>query len=122
MPVPSLARSDCARPDVRVGDRHRLDGEPVEFSGDGMLAGACSTRPTTPGTVFGDRLPTKARKKLQKAHDKAADFPPGSGLRAERRRPPSTAYRIDDEEVVAGSDSRRQPPRPTSHPRGVVSV
>ncbi len=29
------------------------------------------------GTVFGDRLPTKQRKKLQKAHDKVADeFPP----------------------------------------------
>ena len=35
----------------------------------------------TMGTVFGDRLPTKLRKKLTKAHDKVAeDFPPVAGV------------------------------------------
>ena len=54
-----------------------LDGEKVEFSGDGLLA-RCLQHETdhTKGTVFGDRLPTKLRKKLTKAHDKAApDYP-----------------------------------------------
>ncbi|MCB0896235.1 MAG: peptide deformylase [Nocardioides sp.] len=69
---------DCARPDSASVTGTGLDGEPVEFAGDGMLA-RCLQHETdhTRGTVFGDRLPTKARKKLQKAHDKAAgDFPP----------------------------------------------
>ena len=50
----------------------------MHFEGDGLLA-RCLQHETdhTVGTVFGDRLPTKARKKLQKAHDKAADdYPP----------------------------------------------
>ena len=54
-----------------------LDGEPVTFTGDGLLA-RCLQHETdhTLGTVFGDRLPTKLRKKLTKAHDSAADeFP-----------------------------------------------
>jgi peptide deformylase len=69
---------ECARPDFATVTGTGLDGEPVEFSGDGLLA-RCLQHETdhTNGTVFGDRLPTKARKKLQKAHDKAAaDFPP----------------------------------------------
>ena len=68
----------CARPDHASVRGTGLDGEPVEFSGDGLLA-RCLQHETdhTQGTVFGDRLPTKLRKKLQKAHDKAADeFPP----------------------------------------------
>ena len=54
-----------------------LTGEPVEFSGDGLLA-RCLQHETdhTLGTVFGDRLPTKQRKRLQKQHDKAVeDYP-----------------------------------------------
>ena len=50
----------------------------MEFSGTGMLA-RCLQHETdhTRGTVFGDRLPTKQRKKLQKAMEKAADdYPP----------------------------------------------
>jgi peptide deformylase len=69
---------ECARPDVATVTGTGLDGEPVEFSGDGMLA-RCLQHETdhTNGTVFGDRLPTKQRKKLQKAMEKAADeFPP----------------------------------------------
>ena len=70
---------DCARPDFATVTGTGLDGEPVTFAGDGLLA-RCLQHETdhTVGTVFGDRLPTKARKKLQKAHDKAvADYPAG---------------------------------------------
>ena len=70
---------DCARPDYASVTGTGLDGEPVSYAGDGMLA-RCLQHETdhTLGTVFGDRLPTKARKKLTKAHDKVADeFPAG---------------------------------------------
>jgi peptide deformylase len=64
----------CARPDRATVRGFGLDGEPVEFSGDGMLA-RCLQHETdhTLGTVFGDRLSTKLRKKLQKQHDKAVE-------------------------------------------------
>ena len=68
---------ECARPDFATVTGTGIDGAPVEFSGTGMLA-RCLQHETdhTQGTVFGDRLPTKLRKKLQKQHDKlAADFP-----------------------------------------------
>ena len=68
---------ECARPDFATVTGTGLGGEPVEFSGDGLLA-RCLQHETdhTRGTVFGDRLPTKARKRLQKAMEKAADeFP-----------------------------------------------
>ena len=65
---------ECARPDFATVHGTGLSGEPVEFSGDGLLA-RCLQHETdhTLGTVFGDRLSTKLRKKLQKAHDKAVD-------------------------------------------------
>ncbi|WP_160011114.1 peptide deformylase [Nocardioides sp. AX2bis] len=69
---------ECARPDTATVVGQGIDGGEVVFSGDGLLA-RCLQHETdhTLGTVFGDRLPTKARKKLQKAHDKAvAEFPP----------------------------------------------
>ena len=69
----------CARPDFAAVDGVGLDGQPVHFEGDGLLA-RCLQHETdhTLGTVFGDRLPTKARKKLQRQHDKLApDYPPG---------------------------------------------
>ncbi len=69
----------CARPETATVTGVGLQGEPVTFTGDGLLA-RCLQHETdhTLGTVFGDRLPTKARKRLQKEHDKAAeDFPPG---------------------------------------------
>jgi peptide deformylase len=69
---------ECPRPDHATVTGTGLDGEPVTFSGDGLLA-RCLQHETdhTLGTVFGDRLPPKQRKRLQKAHDKAvADFPP----------------------------------------------
>ena len=54
-----------------------LAGEPVSFSGGGLLA-RCLQHETDHiyGTVFGDRLNSKTRKRLQKAHAKVAgDFP-----------------------------------------------
>lgn len=64
----------CARPDVATVTGTGLDGEPVTFSGDGLLA-RCLQHETdhTLGTVFGDRLATKQRKRLAKQHDKAAE-------------------------------------------------
>jgi peptide deformylase len=70
---------ECARPDQATVTGTGLDGEPVTYRGDGLLA-RCLQHETdhTRGTVFGDRLPTKVRKRLQKAHDKSADdYPPG---------------------------------------------
>jgi peptide deformylase len=67
----------CARPDFATVTGTGLDGEPVTFAGDGLLA-RCLQHETdhTVGTVFGDRLSAKARKRLQKEHDKQADdFP-----------------------------------------------
>ncbi|WP_340538417.1 peptide deformylase [Nocardioides sp. GXZ039] len=69
---------DCGRPDVATVTGTGLDGEPVTFSGTGLLA-RCLQHETdhTLGTVFGDRLANRARKKLQKQHDAAADeYPP----------------------------------------------
>lgn len=68
----------CARPDLATVRGQGLDGEPVEFSGDGLLA-RCLQHETdhTLGTVFGDRLPAKRRKRLQKEHDRLAEeYPP----------------------------------------------
>jgi peptide deformylase len=64
----------CARPDWARVDGTGLDGEPVTFEGDGLLA-RCLQHETdhTLGTVFGDRLSAKSRKKLGKKHDAAAD-------------------------------------------------
>jgi len=62
-------------------DGQGLDGEPVSYQGDGLLA-RCLQHETdhTLGTVFADRLSDKLRKKLTKAHEKArrryaADWP-----------------------------------------------
>ena len=63
-----------ARPDFATVHGTGLDGAPVTFSGDGMLA-RCLQHETdhTLGTVFGDRLSNKLRKKLQKQHDQSVD-------------------------------------------------
>ena len=68
------ARARRSRPSTGFG----LDGEPVRFEGDGLLA-RCLQHETdhTLGNVFGDRVSARARKKLQKLHDAAAcDYPP----------------------------------------------
>lgn len=70
---------ECARPDFATATGQGLDGEPVEFSGDGLLA-RCLQHETdhTKGTVFGDRVSDRNRKKLKKQHDKVEEeFPPG---------------------------------------------
>ena len=70
---------DCARPDFARVDGFGVDGSPVMFEGEGLLA-RCLQHETdhTLGTVFADRLPTKAQKKLRKIQAKVADeFPPG---------------------------------------------
>jgi peptide deformylase len=69
---------DCARPDYAAVEGTGLDGAPVRFEGDGLLA-KCLQHETdhTLGTVFGDRISAKAMKKLRKQHDAAAeDYPP----------------------------------------------
>jgi len=69
----------CPRPDYATVTGTGLSGEPVTFVGDGLLA-RCLQHETdhTVGTVFGDRLATKAMKKLQKEHDKLAEeYPEG---------------------------------------------
>lgn len=68
---------ELARPDYASVTGTGLDGSPVAFEGDGLLA-RCLQHETdhTVGTVFGDRLSTKLRKKLQKEHEKVAEeFP-----------------------------------------------
>lgn len=70
---------ECPRPDVASVRGSGLTGESVTFSGDGLLA-RCLQHETDhiTGTVFGDRLPNRLRRRLHKAHDKAApDFPEG---------------------------------------------
>jgi peptide deformylase len=64
----------CPRPDWARVDGFGLDGEPVSFEGDGLLA-RCLQHETdhTLGTVFADRLSAKSRKRLTKKHDAAAD-------------------------------------------------
>ncbi|HEY7044237.1 MAG TPA: peptide deformylase [Nocardioidaceae bacterium] len=69
----------CARPDHATVYGQDQFGEPVTYSGTGLLA-RCLQHESDHlvGTVFGDRLPTRQRKKLFKEADKhAADFPPG---------------------------------------------
>ena len=68
---------ECARPDRARVTGTGLDGQPVAFEGDGLLA-RCLQHETDHlmGTVFGDRLPNRARKRLQKQMEKLADnFP-----------------------------------------------
>jgi peptide deformylase len=72
------AFSWCPRPDrARVdGADHR--GGPVSYEGNGLFA-RCLQHESDhlEGTVFGDRLPTRARKKLLKdAAEIADEFPP----------------------------------------------
>jgi peptide deformylase len=66
-----------ARPDFATVEGTGLDGSPVTFAGDGMLARCLQHESDhTQGTVFGDRLSTRWRKRLQKTHEKTADqFP-----------------------------------------------
>lgn len=66
-----------ARPDRARVDGQDIHADPVRYEGSGILA-RCLQHESDhlEGTVFGDRLPTKARKKLfQDAEQVADDFP-----------------------------------------------
>ena len=70
---------ECARPNWARVTGKGLDGEDVVHEGDGLLA-RCLQHETdhTLGTVFGDRLSDRARKKLRKQMEAAADdYPEG---------------------------------------------
>jgi peptide deformylase len=72
------AFSWCARPDQARVEGLDARGKPVSYEGTGLLA-RCLQHESDhlEGTVFGDRLPTRARKKLFKdAADVAGEFPP----------------------------------------------
>ncbi len=67
----------CARPDFARVDGHDLSGAEVTHSGTGLLA-RCLQHETDhcKGTVFGDRLDRRTRKKLfQQADELAEDYP-----------------------------------------------
>jgi peptide deformylase len=67
----------CARPDRARVEGVGLDGQPVSFEGDGLLA-RCLQHETdhTRGVVLGDRVSDRNRKKLRKEHDRlAGDYP-----------------------------------------------
>ncbi len=63
-----------ARPDYAAVEGSDLDGNPVRFTGSGLLA-RCLQHETDHcnGTVFGDRLNRRSRKKLHKEHEAAAE-------------------------------------------------
>jgi peptide deformylase len=68
----------CARPDFAEVSGQDHTGAAVTYAGNGFLA-RCLQHETdhTEGIVFGDRLATRARKKLYKESEKHADdFPP----------------------------------------------
>jgi peptide deformylase len=67
----------CARPDFARVEGQDLDGNPVSYSGDGLLA-RCLQHETDhcKGTVFGDRLNKRSRKKLFKQAEEYAEAYP----------------------------------------------
>ena len=70
---------ECPRPDYARVEGQDLNGDPVSYAGSGLLA-RCLQHETDhcKGTVFGDRLNKRARKKLFKqADENAEDYPAG---------------------------------------------
>ena len=68
---------ECTRPDTAHVRGVDETGSPVEYSGTGLLA-RCLQHETDHlhGTVFGDRIPERTRKKLVKRHEElAANYP-----------------------------------------------
>lgn len=68
---------ECPRPDWARVSGTDLAGEPVSYQGDGLLA-RCLQHETDHirGTVFGDRVSDRSRKKLRKQRDAAVeDYP-----------------------------------------------
>ena len=68
---------ECSRPDQAHVSGVDENGNPVEFTGTGLLA-RCLQHETDHlfGTVFGDRLPERSRKQLNKQHDELAGHYP----------------------------------------------
>ncbi len=68
---------ELARPDYAAVQGQGLDGQPVRIAGSGLLARCLQHEADhCRGTVFGDRLSKRTRKKLFKEHDGlAADYP-----------------------------------------------
>ncbi|WP_298130331.1 peptide deformylase [Micropruina sp.] len=66
-----------ARPDTAVCTGQDADGNPVRIEGTGLLA-RCLQHETDHlgGTVFGDRLSTRARRLLSKQHEELAHLYP----------------------------------------------
>ncbi len=76
-----------ARPDHARVDGLDVEGRPVSYAGDGLLA-RCLQHESDhlDGVVFGDRLPNRARKKLFKEAELLADqFPAGWPVEPRRR-------------------------------------
>lgn len=72
------AYTACARPDWSQVDGTDPSGAPITFVGDGGTLARCLQHETDHlhGTVFGDRVPARARKRLYKqAEALAADYP-----------------------------------------------
>lgn len=71
------AFEDCKRPDSAVVDGFDLEGRPIRVSGTGLLARCLQHEADhCHGTVFGDKLGNRARKRLdRKAEAKADQFP-----------------------------------------------
>jgi len=69
---------ELARPDVATCTGQDADGGPVTIVGTGLLA-RCLQHETDHlnGTVFGDRLSGRARKKLYNLHEERAEDYPG---------------------------------------------
>lgn len=65
---------ECTRPDSSHVSGLDESGNAVEFTGSGLLA-RCLQHETDHlyGTVFGDRIPDRARRKLTKRHRELAD-------------------------------------------------
>ena len=85
---------DCVRPDYAEVAGTSLTGEPVHFVGTGLLARCLQHEADhTVGTVFGDRISDRNRKRLTQEHDSLADEFPADW-------PASTT-------VVAGPDKTR---------------
>jgi peptide deformylase len=80
---------ELARPDTATCTGLDVDGEPVTVVGTGLLA-RCLQHETDHlnGTVFGDRLSGRARKKLHRQHDEVADRYPGDWPVTPRADPP----------------------------------
>lgn len=80
---------ECARPDWSKVDGFDHTGAAVTYVGKGGTLARCLQHETDHlgGTVFGDRIPSRARKKLQKQTDALADEYPKDWPVSPRIRP-----------------------------------